>query len=160
MTDYLKIKWTESEDDMHNSSVHLPKYPGDAGLDLEVDRYVMVPPVTASVDNPVHSIPTGVKVCLPYGTAGIIMGRSSTTRAGLMVMNTVIDAGYTGDLFVMVINMTKHDVLLSPGTRIAQLVIINSPVATKFIELEHVKELPTTDRGSNGFGSSGGGLNG
>ena len=132
-------------------SIPLPRYarPDDAGLDLHAaERAVLKPGERALV-------PTGLAIAIPKGFAGLVMPRSGLAlRHGVTVLNApgLIDAGYRGELKVLLIN---HDptttVTLERGERIAQLVI--SPVTTA--ELVEVVELPASERGEGGFGSTG-----
>lgn len=125
-------------------------YESDAGYDLFVSRTTWVPPSSF------RDIPLSVTgIVLPDGYWGRLVGRSSTLRQrGLLVPEGVIDGGYTGPLFAGAFNMTDQTVMIARGDRIAQLILcplVEVPVTT--IE---VHEIPATDRGSNGFGSSGG----
>jgi dUTP pyrophosphatase len=107
----------------------------DAGFDL---AYHGDQPITIQPNETVN-IPTGIRVALPYGVWGMITGRSSTFKRDLLTPLSVIDNGYRGDLFAIVRNI---------GT---------APVAmlADVIEWQHQLELDDTDRGSNGFGSTG-----
>ena len=97
-------------------------------------------------------VPCGIAVCLPLGHWGHIVGRSSAMRnLGLMVVSAVIDQGYTGPLFSGVWNLTREPVVIREGDRVAQLIV--APMVTP--RLEMVEDLPRTDRGARGFGSSG-----
>lgn len=123
-------------------------YDDDAGLDLVVEKTVTVPP-GEFVD-----IPCGVQVQLPPWSWGLITGRSSALRRlGLMVAQGVIDAGYRGPLFTGVWNLTDKDVTVSAGDRVAQLIVIEN--ATRLVQLRKVDELEPSERGLNGFGSTG-----
>jgi dUTP diphosphatase len=129
----------------------LPKraYPGDAGLDLVAcDRVVIAPGARAVV-------PTGLAVAIPAGHAGLVTPRSGlAVRHGLGMVNApgLIDSGYRGELRVVLLN-TDHEATFTvePGMRIAQLVIVPVPELT----LTEVEELPESERGVAGFGSSG-----
>lgn len=125
-------------------------YPSDAGYDLFVSEPVTVQP------GQFLDVPLGIiRVLLPIGTWARLVGRSSTLRSrGLLVAEGVIDGGYTGPLFAGVFNLTNTAVSLAVGDRIAQLILcptIDVPVAQT---AEH--DIPQTDRGTRGFGSSGG----
>ncbi|AOZ65151.1 dCTP deaminase [Arthrobacter phage Greenhouse] len=130
--------------------VQLPTraYSDDAGLDLFVTESLWVP-AHGFVD-----IRTHLKVELPHWSWGFLVGRSSTLRKkGLLVNPGIIDAGYRGELFSGVQNMTGKPVWVEAGERIAQLIVIGN--GTKQIEPVMVPELGTHARGKNGFGSSG-----
>ena len=130
----------------------LPAYehPGDAGLDLRARQGVSLAPGQRAL------VPTGVAIALPPGFAAFVHARSGLAlRAGLGVVNGpgVIDAGYRGEIGVILIN---HDpcnpIEVLRGDRIAQLVV--QPVAHALVD--EVSELPGSHRGSGGFGSTGG----
>lgn len=99
-------------------------------------------------------VPTGIALEVPKGCAGLIYARSSLgTKRGLAPANKVgvIDSDYRGEVGVVLHNHGKEDQKISPGERIAQLVI--TPVLTP--AYEEVAELSDTARGSGGFGSTG-----
>lgn len=121
-------------------------YPGDAGDDLHCSDNIVVPPHTY-VDTP-----TDISIKLPDGFFGRIVGRSSTMRRhGLLVIEGIIDSGFTGSLFVCVYNPKPDPVVIIAGQRLAQF-ILHPIVETNY---RAVTELPQTERGENGFGSSG-----
>lgn len=125
-------------------------YESDAGYDLFVSEPVSVPP---SAFRDVRLSVTGI--VLPEGYWGRLVGRSSTLRRrGLLVPEGVIDGGYTGPLFAGVFNLTNQPVAIERGDRIAQLILC--PLVEVPVERVEVHEIPATERGSNGFGSSGG----
>ncbi|ALY08586.1 deoxyuridine triphosphatase [Arthrobacter phage Bennie] len=132
------------------AEVQLPTraYSDDAGLDLFVTEDTWVP-ANGFVDIRSH-----IKVQLPDWSWGFLVGRSSTLRKkGLLVNPGIIDAGYRGELFSGVQNMTSKPVYVEAGERIAQLIIIGN--GTRQIEPVLVPELNSHARGKNGFGSSG-----
>lgn len=124
-------------------------HPGDAGWDLFADRTAHLKPGERAL------VPTGLKIALPDGFAGFVHPRSGKAlREGLGIVNApgVIDAGYRGEIKVIVINHDRSsDIVIERGDRIAQLIIqqFTSPI---FVEVE---ELPEAARGGLGFGSSG-----
>jgi dUTP pyrophosphatase len=98
---------------------------------------------------------TGLAVAIPEGYAGYVQPRSGlAARHGISIVNTpgLVDSGYRGELLV---NLVNHDggetFVVEPGMRIAQLVILPVPP----VELVEVDELPGSERGDGGFGSSG-----
>ena len=99
-------------------------------------------------------MPTGLAVAIPDGYAGFVQPRSGlASRHGISIVNTpgLIDSGYRGELRVTLLNTDQREPFtVEPGMRIAQLVVV--PVATPR-PLE-VTELPDTERGEKGFGSS------
>ncbi len=123
-------------------------YADDAGFDLYCDAELVIQPHTF-VD-----VPLGVAIKVPEGTWGLLTARSSTLRKhGLMVAQGVIDCGYTGPLFAGVWNMTAEPVKIEPGMRLVQYILMTN--ASLDVDAQEVDELPKTDRGASGFGSSG-----
>jgi dUTP pyrophosphatase len=123
-------------------------YPGDAGLDLAACERVELGPGERAV------VPTGLAVAVPDGYAGFVQPRSGlAAEHGLTILNTpgLIDSGYRGELRVVLHNSDRTtSFVVEPGMRIAQLVVL--PVAE--LELVEVEELPESERGVRGFGSS------
>ena len=132
--------------------VPLPVYalPGDAGADIVTAADVALAPGERAV------LPTGLAIALPPGFAAFVHPRSGlAARAGLGLVNApgTIDAGYRGEVKVIVINHDSAQPLrLARGERIAQLVVQRVERAD-FVE---VAELPDSARGSGGHGSTGG----
>lgn len=117
----------------------------DAGVDLRSPVTVRIEPGDAAV------IDTGVHMAIPEGYVGMLKSRSGlNVRYGLQ-NEGVIDAGYTGSIHVKLYNHGKNPILIESGDKISQLVIL--PIITPEIEL--VDELKQTERGDNGFGSTG-----
>ena len=129
----------------------LPSYehPGDAAMDLRARSTVTLAPGERVL------VPTGIAIALPPGYAGFIHPRSGLAlKRGLGMVNApgLIDAGYRGEIGVIVINHDRHEsITLVRGDRIAQLVI--APVTQA--ELIEVTQLPGSHRGQGGFGSTG-----
>jgi dUTP pyrophosphatase len=117
--------------------------------------------LAAALDEPVELAPgkraaiaTGLAIKLPEGYEAQVRPRSGLAREhGVTLVNSpgTIDADYTGPLTVLVINHGDRVVRIEPGQRVAQLVI--APVVQA--ELCEVDELPATERGAGGFGSTG-----
>lgn len=123
-------------------------YSHDAGLDLVVSETVDVPP------GEFRDIHCGASVQLPKWSWGMLTGRSSTLRKrGLMVNQGVIDEGYRGPLFAGVWNLTSATVRVVEGERIAQLIVLDN--ATRKLYPQKVSHLSSSERGNNGFGSTG-----
>lgn len=101
----------------------------------------------------VSVLPTGVALELPPGWEAQIRGRSGLSKEGLFVVNSpgTIDSDYRGEIHVILYNLRDIDALVEPGNRIAQMVIQRLPE----VELVQTEELGETDRGTNGFGSTG-----
>jgi dUTP diphosphatase len=123
-------------------------YSGDAGLDLAAcERVELAAGERATV-------PTGLAVAIPEGFAGFVQPRSGlAARHGLTVVNSpgLVDSGYRGELRVVLLNTDANEpFVVEPGMRIAQLVVLPAPE----LELVEVEELPESERGIRGFGSS------
>jgi dUTP pyrophosphatase len=135
-----------------DENLPLPAYehPGDAGLDLRAAESMSIAPGERAL------IATGIAIALPPGFAAFVHPRSGLAlRAGLGIVNApgVIDAGYRGEIKVIVINHDPREQIdIAHGDRIAQLVIQRVECA----ELIEVTELPGSHRGGGGFGSTGG----
>lgn len=131
--------------------LELPRYatPGDAGLDLIAGENVSLGPGQR------EAVPTGIAVAIPQGYAGFVHARSGRSlKEGLALANApgLIDSGYRGEIKVIVVNLDPSSSIdIRRGDKIAQLVI----QAVEQVELEVVDELPETDRGAGGFGSTG-----
>jgi dUTP pyrophosphatase len=123
---------------------------GDAGADLVTAVDVDLAPGERAM------VPTGTAIALPEGFAAFVHPRSGlAARCGMALVNApgTIDAGYRGEIQVIVINLDpKEPIRLSRGDRIAQLVIQRVERA-RFVE---VAELPDSLRAGGGFGSTGG----
>ena len=123
-------------------------YPGDAGLDLSTCEELRLGPGERAV------VPTGLAVAIPEGFAGFVQPRSGlAARHGIAVVNSpgLIDSGYRGEIRVVLLTTDReNEFVAAAGERIAQLVVLPVP------ELEPVEldELPATERGVRGFGSS------
>ena len=123
-------------------------YAGDAGLDLATCERVELAPGDRAV------VPTGLAVAIPEGYAGFVQPRSGlAARQGIAVVNSpgLIDAGYRGEIRIILLNTDREETFVAePGDRIAQLVVLPVPE----LELVEVGELPASERGVRGFGSS------
>jgi dUTP pyrophosphatase len=129
------------------AGISAPALDGDVGYDLRAARDVTV---SRSTKGPTY-IPTGVRIKAPEGVWTRIVGRSSTTKRGLLVIEGIIDNAFTGELCVPCLNFSGEDVHVKEGDRLAQ--IICCPVITP--KLAIVEALPATARGEKGFGSTG-----
>lgn len=121
---------------------------GDAGVDLHARVDATLEPGERIV------LPTGVAVALPDGYAGLVLARSGlAAQKGLGVLNApgLVDSGYRGEIKVILVNHGRDPVRLERGERIAQLVV--TPVVLQ--EFDVVGDLPESERGEGGLGSSG-----
>lgn len=118
----------------------------DAGLDLYAsDTYNIFPGERITVKN-------GIRIAIPEGHVGLIWDKSGlATKAGIHTIAGVIDSGYRGELAVNVINLSKEVYRIEPGQKIAQLLI--QKISVPSIIEEKISDI--TERGVNGFGSSG-----
>jgi dUTP pyrophosphatase len=123
-------------------------YAGDAGLDLAACERVELAPGERAV------VPTGIAVAIPEGFAGFVQPRSGlAARHGIAVVNSpgLIDSGYRGEIRVVLLNTDpERGFVAEAGDRIAQLVVVPIPE----LDLVEVDELPPSERGVRGFGSS------
>jgi len=134
----------------HDAIVPSKATPGSIGLDLySVEPYVIQPLQRCVVS-------TGIAVKIPYGVYGRIAPRSGlSVKSGIAVGAGVIDPDYTGEIRVVLFNHdTKTPYVIRPGYRIAQLIFENALVDFD-IDVTDLSEVYETERGSNGFGSSG-----
>jgi dUTP pyrophosphatase len=123
-------------------------YAGDAGLDLAAcERVELGAGERATVG-------TGLAVAIPEGYAGFVQPRSGlAAKHGITIVNTpgLVDSGYRGELKVILMNTdAREPFVVEAGMRIAQLVVLEVPG----IDPIEVDELPDSERGVRGFGSS------
>lgn len=126
----------------------IPKYAhfGDAGMDIFSTE------ITIIKSHERKLISTKLAMELPYGYLALIMDRSGLAKeAGLTCMAGVIDSTYRGEIKVLLLNTSDVDFHVIYGARIAQLVVFPIPM----INIEETHELSETNRGINGFGSTG-----
>jgi dUTP pyrophosphatase len=123
-------------------------YAGDAGLDLASCEHVVLAPGERA------TVGTGLAVAIPDGYAGYVQPRSGlAARHGITIVNApgLVDSGYRGELRVVLLNTDASEpFVVEPGMRIAQLVIVPIPE----VDPVEVDELPDSERGVRGFGSS------
>ena len=130
---------------LHEDAI-IPTYArlGDAGLDLTA--------VGFKIENSMIAYRLGIAVAIPEGHVGLIYPRSSISKTGLRLANSVgvIDSGYRGELLVK-FDWDMKSPPYQVGDRVAQLVVMPIP----FVTPQVVEELSDTERGSGGFGSTG-----
>ena len=120
-------------------------HPDDAGLDLyNLEDFTLAP-------GEGRVIRTGIALALPKLFVGLVADRSSMAKKGIKTAGGVIDAGYRGEIHIVLWNVSKEGFVLKKGERIAQLLIL--PIATPAVS--EVSTLDETARGSGGFGSTG-----
>jgi dUTP pyrophosphatase len=133
-----------------NESAIIPKYehPADSGLDLFSHEESEIPAGES------YLIKTGISIELPEGTEAQIRPKSGLAlKYQITVLNTpgTVDAGYRGEVGVILINHGKSSFKVEKGMKVAQMVI--TPVIR--VEVEEVDSLSSTLRGTGGFGSTG-----
>ncbi|MDP2915868.1 MAG: dUTP diphosphatase [Candidatus Aminicenantes bacterium] len=139
----LKIKRIHPE-------AKLPSYghPGDAGLDL----FSCVDCVLD--EGEIRAVQTGIKVAVPQGHVGLIWDKSGISLRGVHKLAGVVDAGYRGEIQVVMINLGSESYEIKKGMKIAQMLI--QPVhEVKVVEVVGLDDLDGTTRGDGGFGSTG-----
>lgn len=123
-------------------------YAGDAGLDLAACERVELGPGERAL------VGTGLAIAIPEGHAGFVQPRSGlAAKHGITIVNTpgLVDSGYRGELRVILLNTDANEpFVVEPGMRIAQLVVLPIPDVVP-VEMD---ELPSSERGERGFGSS------
>lgn len=126
----------------------LPTYghPSDAGMDLYTLEEIIIKPQEQVI------VPTGLAIDLPAGYAALFWDKSSiASQKGLKSLGGVIDSGYTGEMKIILINLSEREVILEKGSKFIQLLIQK----VEYCEIELVDELYSSTRGDNGFGSTG-----
>ena len=135
------VKATERTPDLQYA------HPGDAGLDLYTGRQQLT-----LLQNTVERVGSGISVQLPEGHVGLVVIRSSLGSRGVTMANGsgVIDAGYRGEIGLLLLNTSFEPVVLPPYSKVAQLLVM--PVAR--VKPTEVSVLDDSVRGSGGFGST------
>lgn len=133
-----------------NENAKMPSYahPGDAGVDLYAAKDTVIPPHGRAL------VPTGLKIAIPDGYEGQVRPKSGLAlKHGITVLNTpgTVDAPYRGEVCVILFNSSDKEYMAKSGEKIAQMVFCKVENA----EFELADELPDTDRGEGGFGSTG-----
>ena len=125
----------------------LPVYghPGDAGLDL----FAVVERDLAPGE--VFAVPTGIQIVVPAGHVGLIWDKSGISLKGVHRLAGVVDAGYRGEVRVVLINLSQAAFAVRKGMKIAQL-LVQPVVAVDVVESDSLED---TSRGPGGFGSTG-----
>jgi dUTP pyrophosphatase len=136
----LKVKRIHPE-----AKLPVTGHPGDAGLDLfsVVDRDL--------APGEVFAVPTGIQIAVPAGHAGLVWDKSGISLKGVHRLAGVIDAGYRGEVQVVMINLGAAPFPVRKGQKIAQLLV--QPIAG--VEVVEADSLDDTSRGQGGFGSTG-----
>jgi len=139
----MKIKFKKLN---KNAIIPSFSYEGDAGMDIYCDSDFTFEP------GKIISVSTGISMELPKSYVALIWDRSGLAfKNGIKTMGGVLDSGYRGEIKVIMINLSKDELAIKKGSRIAQMLIQKYEVP----EIEVVKELSDSERSSGGFGSSG-----
>jgi len=130
-----------------HDAAKLPSYghSGDAGLDL----FAAVDHTLAPAS--VYAVPTGIKMAVPPGHVGLVWDKSGISLKGVHRLAGVVDAGYRGEVQVVMINLGREPFEIKAGMKIAQMLI--QPVEAPTIVVSDT--LDDTSRGAGGFGSTG-----
>ena len=126
----------------------LPRYakPGDAGMDFYSNEELTILP------NERKLVSTGISMAIPEGYVGLIWDKSGiATKHGIKTMAGVIDSGYRGEVKILVHNLSDQVHKIEKNTKVAQMLI--QPIECR--EVIEVEELDQTERGEEGFGSTG-----
>jgi len=135
-----------------------PAYDGESvGLDLyNMGQDIQIPGRNkwTAFEEPPLLIPTGVRVCLPKGTVGLIKERGSITKTGLIARAGVIDPGYTGEIFINLVNIGERVTNIPTGCKLpVQLIVLQCH--QKFSTVDYSEYLRLTDKSLRNTGSVG-----
>lgn len=128
----------------------IPQYakPGDAGADLVASQDAFIAPGSQVL------VSTGTSIAIPDSLVGMVCSRSGlAAKHGVFVLNSpgIIDSGFRGEIGVVLYNGGSEPFEVKAGDRIAQLVLVRHVIA----EFNEVEQLDETERGADGFGSTG-----
>jgi len=130
-----------------DNGAYMPEkaHEADAGFDLRTPGKITIPAKASGI------IPTGVHVQIPCGYVGFLKSKSGLNVKSGILSEGVVDSGYTGGIVAKLYNHSNREKVFEKGDKITQLVILPTPD----VEMVEVDSLEDTERGSNGFGSSG-----
>lgn len=137
---------------VNHSPFPTPAYATEQSAGVDLKANIQEPVELGSLERKL--IPTGLYIALPKGYEAQVRPRSGLAlKHGISVLNTpgTIDADYRGEIGVILVNLSKEPFVISPGERIAQMVIAKHET----VEWEEVESLDVTARGAGGFGSTG-----
>lgn len=125
----------------------LPVYghKGDAGMDLFACVQMTLPPLQPA------AVPTGIQIAVPENHVGLIWDKSGISLQGVHRLAGVVDSGYRGEVKVVLINLSREEIVIEKGMKIAQMLI--QPVSA--VTVKETDNLDKTVRGEDGFGSTG-----
>lgn len=142
----LKVKRSDAAKEFDLIEI---KKDGDVGYDLPA---ILEHPI-AIYPGQLGVIPTGIFLEIPKGWWASIEARSSTSKNILIVPKGVIDEGYRGELFAVVLNVGREKKIIQHGDRVVQLILHKRH--NQCISIREVDELSPSERGDTGFGSTG-----
>ncbi|MEY3597854.1 MAG: hypothetical protein RL521_276 [Bacteroidota bacterium] len=137
---------------INQSAFELPAYATESAAGLDIRANITEPIVLAPLER--QLIATGLFVAIPLGYEIQIRPRSGLAfKHGITVLNTpgTIDADYRGEIKVLLVNLSNSPFTVEPGERVAQMVLAKHEV----LSWKTTHELPSTERGAGGFGSTG-----
>lgn len=137
---------------INQSAFELPAYATEGAAGLDIRANITEPIVLAPLER--QLIATGLFVAIPLGYEIQIRPRSGLAfKHGITVLNTpgTIDADYRGEIKVLLVNLSNSPFTIEPGERVAQMVLAKHEV----LSWKTTQELPSTERGAGGFGSTG-----
>lgn len=117
----------------------------DAGMDMYCLEDVILGPQQG------RAIRTGIAMAVPKGHVGLVADRSSLAKRGVKCAGGIVDAGYRGEIHVILWNISNDEIRINKGERMAQILII--PILTP--QPVEATTLDSTERGEKGFGSTG-----
>ena len=149
----MSIRTQLVEVELINEDAVFPSYayPSDSGFDLFSCESVKIEGLSRAL------VPTGVKLSFSEGLEVQIRPKSGLAwNDGITILNTpgTIDSGYNGEIRVILFNTNKHTITIEKGQKIAQAVLC-PVIVGKYVNLHSVDKIGDTDRGDNGFGSTG-----
>ena len=130
------------------SDAKLPSYAkkGDAGMDLYASESITLKSMERG------TVKTGIAVEIPEGYVGLVWDKSGLSHThGIKTLGGVVDAGYRGEVKIGVVNLSDETYMFEKYHKIAQLLVQK----VEHVEIQEVKELSESERGHNGFGSTG-----
>jgi dUTP pyrophosphatase len=136
----LKIRKMHTE-----ASLPVYQHPGDAGMDLYSNEETDLEP------GRITAVSTGIQMAIPCGYVGLVWDKSGLSLSGLHCLAGVVDAGYRGEIRVVLTNLSRENIHIGKGKKIAQILI--QPVCS--VTPVEVSSLDSTVRGEGGFGSTG-----
>ena len=145
----VKVKFKRLKD---GKGVDVPKYQSDGAAAF--DLHSAVSERTVVKPGEIKLIPTGFHIEVPEGFVGEVSPRSGLgAKFGISIVNSpgIIDSDYRGEIMIIMVNHGKEDFVVNRNDRVAQMKIM----PYEHVDIEEVDELSESERGANGFGSTG-----